>query len=43
MARTSEINSATDQFFINTNDNTFLNNGVRDFGTYMRAAAVAQP
>ena len=32
MARTSEIDSATDQFFINTGDNDFLNNGVRDFG-----------
>ncbi|HJN43290.1 MAG: hypothetical protein CL477_17120 [Acidobacteria bacterium] len=32
MARTGEINSATDQFFINTVDNNFLNNGVRDFG-----------
>ena len=31
MARTSEIHSATDQFFINTVDNNFLNNGVRDF------------
>ncbi len=32
MARTSEIHSATDQFFINTVDNNFLNHGVRDFG-----------
>ncbi len=32
MARTSEIDSATDQFFINTADNDFLNNGARDFG-----------
>lgn len=32
MARTSEIDSATDQFFINIVDNNFLNNGVRDFG-----------
>lgn len=32
MARTSEIDSATDQFFINLVDNNFLNNGVRDFG-----------
>ncbi len=32
MARTSEIDSATDQFFINIADNNFLNNGVRDFG-----------
>ena len=32
MARTGEVDSATDQFFINTADNDFLNNGVRDFG-----------
>ena len=32
MARTSEIDSATDQFFINVVDNNFLNHGVRDFG-----------
>lgn len=32
MARTSVVDSATSQFFINLNDNTFLNNGVRDFG-----------
>ena len=32
MARTSEIHSATDQFFINIVDNSFLNHGVRDFG-----------
>ena len=32
MARTNEIDSATDQFFINIVDNNFLNNGVRDFG-----------
>jgi peptidyl-prolyl cis-trans isomerase A (cyclophilin A) len=32
MARTGEVDSATDQFFINTVDNAFLNNGVRDFG-----------
>ena len=32
MARTGEVDSATDQFFINTADNNFLNNGVRDFG-----------
>ena len=32
MARTSEVDSATDQFFLNTADNDFLNNGVRDFG-----------
>lgn len=32
MARTSEVNSATSQFFINVNDNTFLDHGGRDFG-----------
>ena len=32
MARTSEVNSATSQFFINVADNTFLNHGGRDFG-----------
>jgi peptidyl-prolyl cis-trans isomerase A (cyclophilin A) len=32
MARTSAVNSATSQFFINTNDNAMLDNGVRDFG-----------
>ena len=32
MARTAAVDSATDQFFINVNDNAFLNNGVRDFG-----------
>ncbi len=32
MARTSIVNSATSQFFINVSDNTFLDHGVRDFG-----------
>jgi peptidyl-prolyl cis-trans isomerase A (cyclophilin A)/peptidyl-prolyl cis-trans isomerase B (cyclophilin B) len=32
MARKPDPNSATAQFFINTNDNTFLNAGVRDAG-----------
>ena len=32
MARTSAVDSATDQFFINTVDNNAFNNGVRDFG-----------
>jgi peptidyl-prolyl cis-trans isomerase A (cyclophilin A) len=32
MARTASVNSATSQFFINTNDNAMLDNGVRDYG-----------
>ena len=32
MARTSEIDSATSQFFINAADNAFLDHGTRDFG-----------
>jgi len=32
MARTSVVDSATSQFFINVNDNKFLDNGERDFG-----------
>ena len=32
MARTSAVNSATSQFFINLRDNDFLNHGSRDFG-----------
>jgi len=32
MARTSVVDSATSQFFINHKDNTRLNHGVRDFG-----------
>jgi len=32
MARTSEVNSATAQFFINLKDNGFLDHGSRDFG-----------
>jgi peptidyl-prolyl cis-trans isomerase A (cyclophilin A) len=32
MARTSDVNSATNQFFINLKHNQFLDNGARDFG-----------
>ncbi|MGH8403316.1 MAG: peptidylprolyl isomerase, partial [Gammaproteobacteria bacterium] len=32
MARTSDVHSATSQFFINLADNAFLNNGTRDYG-----------
>ena len=32
MARTSDVNSATSQFFINLSDNQFLDHGSRDFG-----------
>lgn len=32
MARTGVVDSATSQFFINLNDNEFLNHGGRDFG-----------
>jgi peptidyl-prolyl cis-trans isomerase A (cyclophilin A) len=32
MARTSDVNSATGQFFVNLTDNEFLNNGPRDYG-----------
>lgn len=32
MARTSDINSATAQFFVNLVDNGFLDNGPRDYG-----------
>jgi len=32
MARTSDVNSATSQFFVNLVDNAFLDNGPRDFG-----------
>jgi peptidyl-prolyl cis-trans isomerase A (cyclophilin A) len=32
MARTTEVNSATSQFFINLKNNVFLDHGARDFG-----------
>lgn len=41
MARTQQVNSATSQFFINLNDNAFLDHGTRDFG-YAVFARVAE-
>ena len=32
MARTSDINSATSQFFVNLSDNAFLDHSQRDYG-----------
>jgi cyclophilin family peptidyl-prolyl cis-trans isomerase len=32
MARTSDINSATSQFFVNLADNPYLDHGTRDYG-----------
>lgn len=40
MARTQQVNSATSQFFINLNDNAFLNHGARDFGYAVFARVV---
>ena len=40
MARTAEVDSATSQFFVNTNDNDFLDHGVRDFGYAVFARVV---
>jgi len=41
MARTSNPHSATAQFFINVNDNTFLNSGARDEGYTVFGKVVA--
>lgn len=41
MARTSDINSATAQFFINVKNNDFLNHGSRDFGYAVFGRVVA--
>ncbi|WP_370293308.1 peptidylprolyl isomerase [Thalassolituus sp.] len=41
MARTSNVNSATSQFFINVKDNNFLNHGARDFGYAVFGRVVA--
>ena len=40
MARTSDVNSATSQFFINVTDNDFLDHGTRDFGYAVFAKVV---
>jgi cyclophilin family peptidyl-prolyl cis-trans isomerase len=40
MARTSDINSATSQFFVNLADNAFLDHGSRDFGYAVFAKVV---
>ena len=41
MARTNVVDSATSQFFINSKDNDFLNNGSRDFGYAVFASVVS--
>jgi peptidyl-prolyl cis-trans isomerase A (cyclophilin A) len=40
MARTSDIHSATSQFFVNVADNAFLDHGGRDFGYAVFARVV---
>jgi len=40
MARTSDVNSATSQFFINLKDNAMLDHGARDFGYAVFAEVV---
>ena len=41
MARTSVVDSATSQFFVNLVDNDFLNHGTRDFGYAVFAKVVS--
>lgn len=41
MARTQVVDSATSQFFINLNNNSFLNHGGRDFGYAVFGKVVA--
>lgn len=41
MARTSAVDSATSEFFINHADNSFLDNGARDFGYAVFGKVVA--
>jgi len=41
MARTSEVDSATSQFFINHADSDFLDHGARDFGYAVFGAVTA--
>ena len=41
MARTGVVDSATAQFFINLTENSFLDNGVRDFGYAVFGKVVA--
>lgn len=41
MARTSQVDSATSQFFINLADNVFLDHGKRDFGYAVFGRVVA--
>ena len=40
MARTSVVDSATSQFFLNVNDNAFLDHGARDYGYAVFAKVV---
>jgi len=41
MARTSEVDSATSQFFVNLSDNEFLDHSARDFGYAVFARVTA--